>query len=74
MHGLMAIWHRFLQDYNYKIEHIPGKLHAVADALSRPPGTDQDQDDNEAMTMIPETSFINIMDKDSPGGLEDHII
>jgi hypothetical protein len=30
--GRTAQWHEFLQDYSYKIEHIPGKLHAAADA------------------------------------------
>jgi hypothetical protein len=61
------------QDYDYKIEHIPGKLHAAADALSRPPGADQDKEDNKAMIMIPESAFIRITDEDSPESLEDHI-
>jgi hypothetical protein len=32
----MARWHAVLQDYNFKIEHVPGKDHQAADALSRP--------------------------------------
>jgi hypothetical protein len=32
-----ARWHAVLQDYNFKIEHVPGKDHQAADALSRPP-------------------------------------
>jgi hypothetical protein len=29
-----ARWHAELQDYNFKIEHVPGKDHQAADALS----------------------------------------
>jgi Integrase zinc binding domain len=70
----MARWHGFLQDYEYKIEHVPGKLHTAADALSRPPDADQDKDNNEAMIMIPESAFIRIADEDSPESLESRII
>jgi hypothetical protein len=45
----------------------------AADALSRPSGEDQGKDDNEAMVMIPESAFIRVMDKDSPGSLEECI-
>jgi hypothetical protein len=69
----IARWHGFLQDYEYKIEHVLGKLHATADALSRPLGEDQNEDDNEAMIMIPELAFIRIADEDTPGSLENHI-
>ena len=33
-----ACWHADLQEYNYKIQHIPGKDNIPADALSWPPG------------------------------------
>jgi hypothetical protein len=29
-----ARWHRELQDYNFKLQHVPRKLHMAADALS----------------------------------------
>ena len=58
---------------SYKIEHVLGKLHMAADALSRPSEEDQGKDDNEAMIMIPESAFIRVIDKDSPGSLEEHI-
>jgi RNase H-like domain found in reverse transcriptase len=29
-----ARWHGELQDYNFKLQHVPGKLHTAADALS----------------------------------------
>jgi hypothetical protein len=31
-----ARWHTVLQDYNFKIKHVPGKDHQAADALSCP--------------------------------------
>jgi RNase H-like domain found in reverse transcriptase/Reverse transcriptase (RNA-dependent DNA polymerase) len=73
LNGRTARWHSFLQDYEYKIEHVPGKLHTAADALSRPPDADQDKDDNEAMIMIPESAFIQVTDEDSLGSLENLI-
>ena len=41
-----ARWHANLQEYNYKIQHIPGKDNIPANALSWPPGVDQGKDDN----------------------------
>jgi RNase H-like domain found in reverse transcriptase len=29
-----AHWHGELQDYNFRLQHVPGKLHMVSDALS----------------------------------------
>ena len=51
-------WHSELQDYDFKIVHVPGSTHAAADALSRPPEVDQGKEDNQDVTMIPNTSFI----------------
>jgi hypothetical protein len=31
-------WHADLQEYDYKIQHIPGKANIPADFLSQPPG------------------------------------
>jgi hypothetical protein len=73
LNGRTARWHGFLQDYWYKIEHVPGKLHLAADALSRPSGEDQGKDDNEAMIMIPESAFIRVTDEDPPESLENRI-
>jgi hypothetical protein len=39
-------WHGELQDYNFKLQHVPGKLHTAADALSQPVGADEGKDDN----------------------------
>ena len=42
-----ARWHADLQEYDFKIQHIPGKANTPADALSRPPDADQGKDDNQ---------------------------
>jgi hypothetical protein len=48
-----ACWHADLQEYNYLIEYIPRKTNIAADALSRPPDTDQGQDDNKGVVIFP---------------------
>ena len=47
-----------LQDYNLRIKHIPGKLHAAADMLSRPPTDDKGEKDNWDLTLLPPHLFI----------------
>src|SRR5487761_1453758 len=68
-----ARWHSELQDYHFELKHVPGKLHTAADALSRPPRADQGALDNQEMTMIPEPTFIKVLNEDSPGSLEHRI-
>jgi RNase H-like domain found in reverse transcriptase/Integrase zinc binding domain len=70
----MAHWHGELQDYNFKLHYIPGKLHTAANALSWPPGADKGKDDNQQMTMIPEAAFIRLVGPDSNGTIEHTII
>jgi hypothetical protein len=48
-----AWWHADLQEYDFKIVHIPGNTNTVADALSRPTGADQGETDNQNVTLIP---------------------
>ena len=62
----VARWFTTLQDYNLIFKHVPGKLHAVPDMLSRPPGADHGKDDNQNVTLIPPESFIRIVRDDSP--------
>jgi len=48
-----ARWHADLQEYDFEIKHIPGNTNIPADTLSRPPGVDQGENDNQKITMIP---------------------
>jgi hypothetical protein len=76
-----ARWHADLQEYNYKIKHIPGSTNIPADALSRPPGIDKGEEDNQNVTIIPPEKFqalaaairrtaIRVADEDSDRSLE----
>ena len=38
--GRQARWLDLMQSYNYEVQHVPGKLNAAADALSRRPDHD----------------------------------
>jgi len=40
LNGRTARWHERLQDYDFRIIHITGKVNTPADALLRPSGTD----------------------------------
>ncbi len=54
-----ARWHADLQEYNFVIKHVPGKINTPADKLSRPANADQGQDDNENQTLLKPELFIN---------------
>ena len=62
----VARWFTTLQDYNLVFKHIPGKLHAAPDMLSRPPGADHGEEENQNVTLIPPESFIRVARDDSP--------
>src|SRR6267154_2509743 len=49
----VACWFATLQDYNLRIKHVSGKLHAVADMLSRPSNTDKGEEDNQNLMLLP---------------------
>ena len=57
----VARWFATLQDYNLLIKHVPSKLHAAPDMLSRPPGTNKGELDNQDITLLPPDSFIRLM-------------
>jgi len=50
--GRIACWHEKLQDYNFKILHIPRKTNTPADALSQPNGQDI-QESTKEVSLIP---------------------
>jgi hypothetical protein len=52
-----ARWHADLQEYNFNILYIPGKTNIAPDALSRPPGVDHGENDNQSITILPEGKF-----------------
>ena len=58
-----ARWHADLQEYDYEIQHVPGKTNIPPDALSRPPGIDQGKDDNHGVMVLPPKKFVNIVAK-----------
>jgi hypothetical protein len=54
-----ARWHADLQEYNYEIQHIPGKTNIPADVLSRPPDVDQGEKDNQQIIILSPHHFVN---------------
>ena len=54
----VARWFATLQDYNLKIKHVLGKLHAATDMLSRPPNADKGEEDNQNLMLLPPELFV----------------
>src|SRR5260221_9846853 len=52
-----ARWHADLQEYDYEIRYIPGKTNVPPDALSRPPGANHGDRDNQNIALIPKGRF-----------------
>jgi hypothetical protein len=71
--GRTARWYEELQDYNFKIVHIPGKSNVPADALSHPDGEDVQRNEKE-VALIPPEAFIRVFDANSEGSLESRIV
>ncbi len=55
----MARWHADLQEYDFIIKHIPGKINTPADKLSQPPNSDQGDNNNQDQTLLEPKLFIN---------------
>ncbi len=55
----MACWHADLQEYDFIIKHIPGKINTPADELSCPPNSDQGENDNQDQTLLEPKLFVN---------------
>lgn len=52
-----------ISDYNLKLIHVSGKELASLDALSRRPDLiPKDNSDNDQITLLPESLFINTID------------
>ena len=52
-----ARWMQELAEFNFKLQHVPGKKHIPADFLSRPFGENQGKDDNEDLILLSPTQF-----------------
>src|SRR6202040_4183420 len=53
-----ADWVSQLQEYDFLLHHRPGRLHAQADFLSRPPNVDKGDHDNEQVIAFPDNLFV----------------
>jgi hypothetical protein len=45
---------------------VPGKLHTLADLLSRPPGVDRGETDNQDITLLDPDTFIGLTTTEDP--------
>ena len=52
-----AQWYETLQDYNFSLEHFPGKSNTIADLLSRRKDFEGGVNINENVTLLPEHLF-----------------
>ena len=50
-----------LEEYNIKLQHVPGKNNGRADVLSRRPDYDQGTNDNQDITVLPDRLFIRAL-------------
>ncbi len=55
----MAQWHTDLQEYDFVIKHIPGKINTPADKLSCPPNSNQGKNNNQDQTLLKPNLFVN---------------
>ena len=52
-----ARWYELLQDYNFELEHFPGKSNTIADLLSRRKDFEGGVNPNESVTLLPNHLF-----------------
>jgi RNase H-like domain found in reverse transcriptase/Integrase zinc binding domain len=71
--GWTAHWHEKLQDYNFKIVHVPGKENSPANALSRMHQQDEPSEPKLTSLISPDT-FLNVFSPGDPGTLEYKVI
>ena len=49
-----------LAEFDFELQHVPGKKHIPADFLSRPFGENQGKDNNEDLVLLPPARFTSI--------------
>ena len=69
-----ARWATELGNYRFKIEHKPGKSNGRADALSRRPDYEGNEDDNRDMVLLPKELFEPTINSRRTVGLVEQII
>ena len=67
--GRTACWHKKLQDYNFKIVHVPEKDNGPADTLSRM-HQDEERKEPKLTSLLPPDAFLNVFTAGDPGTLE----
>jgi len=67
--GRTARWHEKLQDYNFKILHVPGKNNTPTDALSCPCDDEREVGERQ-LSLLPESAFLNLTTTGDPDSLE----
>src|SRR5260370_36214269 len=65
-----ARWHADLQEYDFEIHYIPGKMNTSPDILSRPLNVDQGQEDNRDTTILPPAKFIGQISVSTPSEMQ----
>ena len=61
----VACYLLLLEEYHLQIKHRAGSANKVADALSRPPGTDEGSQDNQDITVLPDHLFVRTIEEGS---------
>ena len=62
-----------MQDYNFKIVHIPGKRNGPTDALSRM-HQGEEQEEPKLTPLIPPDAFLNVFEAGDPGTVEYEVV
>src|SRR6266851_1088776 len=68
----MVCWHEKLQDYNFKILHVAGKNNTPTDTLSQPYNDEQEIGEQQ-LSLLPESTFINLAKAGDLNSLEGQI-
>jgi hypothetical protein len=51
-------WHEFLQDYNFKLKHFPGKSNTISNLLSQRKDFEGGVNPNKSVTILPDHLFV----------------
>jgi hypothetical protein len=58
--GHQARWIEYLQDFDYKLTHVPGHMNTVADLLSRRKDLNKEVNTDEPCILLDDTLFSNL--------------